>query len=233
MEYTLAIDTSTPISCVAIYHSQKGLIGEIRLSSEKKHSEKLLQCIDFLMTNADMKIDDIDFFTISIGPGSFTGLRVGLSTVKGLCFATGKPVVAVSTLEVFANAIIPQTRLICPMIDARKKEVYAAIFKYEEENIIKILPEKVLSVHRLFEYINDQECLFLGNGAILYQKIIVELLGKKAYFVYEPLNHPLASVIGFCGIKKAEKGEFSDPDKMSPFYLRKSEAELNKEKILS
>ena len=121
---TIAIDTSTPTGSVSLFERGSDLIGEVRLGTRRPHSEQIMKSADFILNSCKIKLDAIDFFTIAIGPGSFTGLRVGLSTVKGLSFATGKPIVAVSTLEAFAASFPYTEKLICPLLDARKKEVY-------------------------------------------------------------------------------------------------------------
>ncbi len=222
---TLAIDTATEVGCVCLYSSDEGLIGEVRLGTQRRHSEKLLETVDFLLSSASISIEDLDFFTISIGPGSFTGLRVGLSTVKGLSFASGKPVVAVSTLEAFAFMMLPTDKLICPLLDARKKEVYGAVFKQENNRLIKIVSESVAPAEEILSAIKG-ETVFFGSGALLYRDVIINYLGKKAFFRPEPLNHPMGSMVALCGLQKAEKGEFSDPERVVPLYLRKSEAEI-------
>jgi tRNA threonylcarbamoyladenosine biosynthesis protein TsaB len=222
---TLAIDTATEVGCVCLYSAAEGLIGEVRLGTRRRHSEKLLETVDFLLSKALIGIEDVDFFTVSIGPGSFTGLRVGLSTVKGLSFASKKPVVAVSTLEAFAFMMLPTKRLICPLIDARKGEVYGAVFKQENNELIKIVPESVASPEKMLSTIQD-ETVFFGSGALLYRDLIIKHLGKKAFFRPIPLNHPMGSTVALCGFRKAERGEFSDPERLVPLYLRKSEAEI-------
>ena len=119
----LAIETSTMLGGVAIADDSAGLIAEVRLNVKSTHSERLMMEIDHVLKQSFLKMSDIDVFAIAVGPGSFTGLRIGLSTVKGLSYATGKPIVSVPTLEAFAWNF-PYCRYpVCTLLDARKKEV--------------------------------------------------------------------------------------------------------------
>ncbi len=230
---TLAIDTSTPLGGLCLYGKGRGIIAELRLGSQKTHSEKILTAVDFLIETSNLRIDDIDFITIGIGPGSFTGLRVGLSTTKGLAFATGCKVVAVSTLEAFALSLTPTEHLICPVLDARKKEVYAAVFRYREGSLERLMDDSVLDIQRLLASISmilskDQDrAVFAGSGAYLYEEAIRNHLGSNAEIAERHHLSLLPSALAICGIKRAEQGEFNDPLSLVPVYLRKSEAELN------
>ncbi|NOZ24699.1 MAG: tRNA (adenosine(37)-N6)-threonylcarbamoyltransferase complex dimerization subunit type 1 TsaB [Nitrospirae bacterium] len=222
---TLAVDTSTPVGGVSLYGSDSGLVGEVRLGIRQTHSEQLMKAVDFLLKSSKTGIDEIDFYTIAIGPGSFTGLRVGLSTVKGLSFATGRPVAAVSTLEAFASSLAFTEKLICPLLDARKKEVYGGLFRWTGEGLQKVAPEAALDIRSILALINE-ETVFAGSGAILYKDVIMDILGESARFPHESLMHPLPTALAAAGLHKAERGEFSDPVTLTPVYLRRSEAEL-------
>lgn len=131
----LAIDTSTMLGGIAIMEDSK-LIAESRLNVKSTHSERLMTEIEHCLKQSVLRIMDIDVFAVAIGPGSFTGLRIGLSTVKGFSFATGKPIVAVPTLEALAWNFPYSKYPVCTMLDARKREVYAALFKWEDETLI-------------------------------------------------------------------------------------------------
>ena len=222
---TLAIDTSTPVGGISLFDSDTGLKGEVRLGTGRTHSEQIMKSTDFLLKHCSTGFNEIDFYTIAIGPGSFTGLRVGLSTVKGLSFATNKPIVAVSTLEAFASTFPFTERLICPLLDARKKEVYGSLFRWTKEGLRKLVSESAFDIKSILALIRE-ETVFTGSGAALYKDAILSTLGEKARFPEENLMHPLPSALCIIGLQKAEKGEFSDPVKLTPAYLRKSEAEI-------
>lgn len=220
----LAIETSTMLGGVAIME-EGGLIAEIRLNVKTTHSERLMRGIDSALKFANLGIGDIDAFCISLGPGSFTGLRIGLSTVKGFAFATGRPVVTVPTLDAFAwnfpFAIYP----VCPMFDARKKEVYTALYEWHDGGFKKTRPEQSV---RPGDFIKDIKgpVIFAGDGVRLYRDVILSVKGQDAIFAPPQSDVPSPSALAYLGLKKAMMGDFSDPMTITPFYIRKSEAEI-------
>ncbi len=151
----LAIDTSTMLGGIAIVDDQFGLVIEIRLNVKSTHSEKLMTSIDYALQQSRYKVSDMDCFAVAIGPGSFTGLRIGLSTVKGFSYATGKPIVSVSTLEALAYNFPFCQYPVCTMLDARKKEVYAALFEWEKDSFIRLIDEASIEMSKLIENINE------------------------------------------------------------------------------
>ena len=250
----LAVETSTMLGGIAIMDDLSGLIAEVRLNVKSTHSERLMTEIAHVLKQAELKVSDIDVFAIAIGPGSFTGLRIGLSTVKGFSYATGKPIVSVPTLEAlawnFPDCIYP----VCTLLDARKKEVYAALFKWEDGGFTRLIDEVSIKVDRLLGRINesnpplpprlrvvptfskggeggfsDKRVVFTGEGAILYRDKIIEVMGNKAIFAPPEKIVPSPANVASIGIKKAIKGEFSEPVSLVPFYIRRSEAELKRD----
>lgn len=224
----LAIETSTMLGGAAIMDDSIGLIAEVRLNVKSTHSERLMTEIENLIRQSLLDITEIDAFAVSIGPGSFTGLRIGVSTVKGLSFATNKPVVSVPTLEAFAWNFPYCKYPICLLLDARKKEVYTGVFKWIDNELIKIFPETVISITNLFEneiFLN-KKIVFSGEGCNLYKKEIVNRMGNNAIFASLEKMVPLPSNVASLGLKKALRNEFSNPISLVPFYIRKSEAEL-------
>jgi len=249
----LAIETSTMLGGIAIADDLSGLIAEMRLNVKSTHSERLMTETDHVLRQAGLKVSDIDVFAVAIGPGSFTGLRIGLSTVKGFSYSTGKRIVAVPTLEAFAWNFPYSRHPVCTMLDARKKEVYSALFKWEGEGFIRIMDEVSIKVDKFLEKINetiiahneikdnqdkthlskggagglfDEQIVFTGEGAILYRDKIIDILGKKAIFAPFEKMVPSPSNVAYIGIKKAVKGEFSEPVGLVPLYIRRSEAEI-------
>ncbi len=223
----LAIDTSTMLGGVALIDDEV-LIAESRLNIKITHSERLLSEIKHVLNRTSLKINDIDFFALAIGPGSFTGLRVGLSTIKGLAFSTGKKIVTVPTLEAFAWNVPYSKYLACPLLDARKREVYAAIFRWSGDNLIREFNEQALKIDILLDKINEPT-IFLGEGALIYRTNILNKLGEKAIFAAPQLMTPSASNVAYLGMKKAKRGDFDDIVKTVPMYLRRSEAEIKKD----
>ncbi len=220
----LAIETATMLGGLAIMDGTT-LVAESRINVRVTHSERLMKEIDHVLTVARMELGDIDVFGISIGPGSFTGLRVGLSTVKGLVYATGKKFVSVPTLEAFAWNVPFSDRQVCPLLDARRKEVYATVLKWVEDGFVKVIDEQALRIGTLLSMI-DAPTVFLGEGAILNRESIERELGEKAFFGNPPQMFPSPANVAFLCMKKAEGGEYSEAHTAVPAYLRRSEAEI-------
>ena len=223
----LGIDTSTMTGSIGLIEDDRPL-GQYSLSIEVTHSERLMNAIDRLLEGVRVKLDAIDGFAVSIGPGSFTGLRIGLGTVKGLCMATGKHAVSVSTLEALASNMPFCSNLICPILDARKKEVYTALFKYSADGrIIRLTEDMVLSPELLVEQIQEP-VVFSGDGVYVYRDFLKKRLGGYAFFA--PVNSILPSGLSVAGIgmDRLKRGE-TIKDTEVPAYIRKSEAEVKLE----
>ncbi len=228
----LAIETSTMLGGVAVADDSAGLIAEVRLNVKSTHSERLMTEIDHVLKRSFLKMSDMDVFAIAVGPGSFTGLRIGLSTVKGLSYATGNPIVSVPTLEAFAWNF-PYCRYpVCTLLDARKKEVYAAVFRWEESGLVRLIDEVSINVNSLYRKAGfpDEKILFAGEGAILYKNEITELMGDAALFASPEKTSPSPANVASLGLKKALREDFSEPVSLVPFYIRSSEAELKSNK---
>jgi len=223
----LAIDTSTMLGGVAIMDNDT-LVAEARINVKVTHSERLMPEIDHVLAQSGLEISDIDVFAFAVGPGSFTGLRVGLSTVKGLVYATGKKLVAVPTLEAFAWNIPFSKYPVCPLLDARKKEVYAGLFKWTDNGFVRVINEQVVEIGRLLSEINGP-AFFLGEGSLIYRERIEDALNDRALFAPPQAMVPSPSNVAYLGMRIAERGEFSDPAGLVPLYLRRSEAEVKLE----
>ncbi|UCH81793.1 MAG: tRNA (adenosine(37)-N6)-threonylcarbamoyltransferase complex dimerization subunit type 1 TsaB [Nitrospiraceae bacterium] len=222
----LAIETATIAGSIALYDDTSGIVGEVRINVKIAHAERLMPSIQWLLDSSRVSIDEVDVFAVSIGPGSFTGLRIGLSTVKGFAFATEKPVIAVPTLDAFARTIPYCIYQICPVLDARKDEVFTGLYRWEDNACKKIMPEKALSPERLIHEIKEQT-LFTGDGITRYGDVIKEKCGDLALFPPPSKMSPSASTVAEIAYDKFNRGELSDPVSLTPFYIRKSEAELN------
>jgi len=224
--WTLAIDTSTMTASVASLKNSE-IIAEVFVNLKINHSPMLLPVIEMLCTASGMKLDEVDLFVCTIGPGSFTGLRIGVSTVKGFALATGKPVVGVSTLDALALNLLGSPVKVCPMLDARKNHVYTALYRTDGDNQLeKIKDERYTEIVEYLRTI-DEEVIFLGDGAQKYAGVIKEMLCGKAYFAAGIQNHVRASMAGVLGENKFRDGERGDdPVTLVPRYMRLSEAEL-------
>lgn len=220
----LAVETSTIIGGVAILDDDK-LIAEGRLGIKSIHSERLMCHIDFLLKSSRLELSDIDFFAVSVGPGSFTGLRVGISTVKGLAFATNKMIAPVSSLEALALNVVETDHYICPVIDARKGEVYTSIYKSYDTVLHTIVPETVLSPVQLTKLI-DKKTILLGDGITLYGNLLKDALGDRVIFCHSLHNLPSAANVAFLARAKIIKKEMVTANDLNAKYIRRSEAEI-------
>jgi len=224
----LAIETSTMLGGIAVM-DESSLIVESRLNVKSTHSERLMTEIEHCLKQANINISDIDVFAVATGPGSFTGLRIGLSTVKGFSYATGKPIVSVPTLEAFAWNFPYSKYPVCPMLDARKKEVYAALFEWKNEGFAKIVDEASIDPVELSKKLlrmSYDGFICAGEGVVLYRDKIKEILGSKALFPMPEKSVPSPANVAALGLKKALLKEFSEPVSLAPMYIRKSEAEV-------
>jgi len=226
----LGVDTSTMTAGIGIVEEDEVLV-EVKFSVKITYSEILLFCIDQALKNVSLKIDDMDGFAISIGPGSFTSLRIGLSTLKGLSFATGKPLVSVLSLDALAYLSLYCQYPVVTMLDAKKNQVYAAIYETKDGELKRQSDYLVIGVEDLVKRISHKT-LFVGSGAKLYQKKLIELLKDKAYFSQAERSLPSGATVAFLGSKKLILGQFEDIVNLEPLYLRKSEAELKFRNVL-
>ena len=193
----LGIDTSTSCGSIGLIDDGE-VISDYLLNVPVTHSQRLLGAIEFVLGEAGCPIENLDGWAIALGPGSFTGLRIGVSTVKGLAFATGKPVTGLSTLDVLAWQIGPTPYLICPVLDARKKEVYTA-FYLSEKNLIKRQSDyQAIRPEDLVRRIKEQT-IFLGDGAKTYRDFLLNSLSSLALFPPGPLHLSHGSMVAKLG----------------------------------
>ncbi|WP_158247219.1 tRNA (adenosine(37)-N6)-threonylcarbamoyltransferase complex dimerization subunit type 1 TsaB [Geothermobacter hydrogeniphilus] len=227
-DYLLAVDTSTPGGSVALYDGDQ-LLAEFFRRLPGTHSDWLLAAIEQLLGTAGLQVEDLGLLAVVRGPGSFTGLRVGMATVKGLAIGSGVPVVGLSSLTVLAAAV-PFARMpVCTMLDARKKEVYAGLFDTSRGRPVALGEERVLAPERLLETLNG-DVLFVGDGALAYRTLIIARLGERAHFVTTALAAPRAGLLGSLARDAAASVGTASPEALTPLYLRASEAEINWEK---
>ncbi|MBU2053658.1 MAG: tRNA (adenosine(37)-N6)-threonylcarbamoyltransferase complex dimerization subunit type 1 TsaB [Proteobacteria bacterium] len=222
---TLAIETATITAGMAILQEEE-VIAEFYVNLGRHHAEVLLPALDRLFLLAGLTPDQVDLFACTVGPGSFTGVRIGVSTVKGLALAMGKPVVGTSTLEVLAMNASLCPNLICPLLDARKGQVYAGFFRMGKDGLSEaVKPERLSDVEILLQDLVDEEVVFLGDGAVRYGKLICETLPGGFVPVDGRLHRLRASAVGLTGLRKYRSGGFLDVLTLAPKYLRLSEAE--------
>src|SRR5262245_26496794 len=228
----LAVDTSTLTGAVAILESD-AVVAESRVNVAVTHGERLMAAIDGVLRAARWQLADVAAFAVALGPGSFTGLRIGLSTVKGLAFATGKPVVGVPTLDGLAWMLPFCAYPVCPVLDARKDEVYAALYRTLEGRLEVIAPARAVAPAVLAEDLHAQTegpIVFVGDAVAAFGSVFTEILGPRALLAPPDLRLPSAVTVGELGGRALARGEVSDPTGLVPLYLRPSEAELARER---
>ena len=219
----LAIDTSALTATAAIIADGK-LISEISTTTALNHSVTVMPMIDEILKKVNMDISEIDLFACSEGPGSFTGLRIGIGTIKGLAYGLDKKVVGVSTLLALAYNISFTDAVIAPIMDARRNQVYNALYKYDGENLTEIVSPRALSVEELCEEISEKT-IFVGDGVLAYKDKIKEILGEKALFANPQNLLQRAGSVAFA----AQNLSPIDAEELTAVYLRKPQAERERE----
>lgn len=220
----LGIETATRTGGVAIV-SEEGVLAEYTLNIEATHSERLMVTVDRVLSDTGMGLADIDGFAVSVGPGSFTGLRIGVATVKGLAFTTGKAIAAVPTLKALAWNLPWSRHQVCPLLDARKKEVYAAIYRSEEGMPVPVMDERTIALRELAGRISERT-IFSGEGARMFREELRSLLGELALFAPLSAMVPSAAGVAEVGRMMLIAGEHVEPESLTPVYLRRPEAEV-------
>jgi len=224
--WILAVDTTTPCGSVALLEDSR-LCGEVNLESPSTHSERLLPSVDFVLKSKRLTISDLDAFAIAAGPGSFTGIRIGLSLIKSFAFSSGKHIAPVSALEALALKLShPHSRLLCPMLDARKGEVYAALFESKKDRLVEVVPQGVYGPDQFLALLPAHRIIaFIGSGAELYRDKIFEYLRDKSRFSHRACF--IAYEVGLLGFQILKEGRGVSSQDLRPLYFRKSQAEEN------
>lgn len=222
----LAVDTSAQIVSVAIMDSST-LLAEYSINHKKTHSQKLMPMISEIMHSLELTPSDIDVFAASNGPGSFTGLRIGITTIKALAYAVQKKVVGVPTLDALAFNIHATDSLVCPIIDARNNQVYTALYSMEHYNQVKITEYMGVPVAELVKIIKgkNQKVVFNGDAVALHKGFLKDELGEICSFSLDNLMLQRASSVAQVALKLLSEGRSENCFDMVPFYLRKSQAE--------
>ena len=213
----LAIDTATDTATAAVTDGGR-LIGECILNHKKTHSQKLMVLIERMMSDLELDMADIDLFAAAEGPGSFTGLRIGIATVKALAHSVDKPVVGVSTLEGLAYNLPYADGIIVPIMDARNNQVFNAAYEWVGGELKEVIVPNACDINECIERVKDKKEIFTGDGVNVHAEVIEKIGGKIA-----PVNArlPRASSIAAA----AEKKPTQHYTELTPKYLRLSQAE--------
>ncbi len=222
----LAIDSSGLVASVAIV-SENELIGEYTVNFKKTHSQTLLPMLDAVVKMVELDLKDIDAIAVAMGPGSFTGLRIGSSTAKGLGLALNKPIIEVPTVDGLAYNIGATDYMICPLMDAKRNQVYTGLYEYVDGKFEVVKPECAVALADILDEINvkGKKVIFLGDGVPVYEEQIAEY--TKVPYVFAPIHlaRQRAGAIGALACKYYEEGKTVAAREHKPEYLRLSQAE--------
>jgi len=224
-ERLLTLDTSGRAGSVA-FSEGENLLGEQFCNGPGTHSDWLLPAVERLSATLEIPLESLTAIAVVVGPGSFTGLRVGMATAQGLAVALGLPLLGVSSLQTLAAGLPCADRLVCALLDARKQEVYAGLFRPGEDGEPEPLgPERVLPPEQLLSDL-PEEVLLAGDGALRYRDLLSSGLGPGAHIAPAACHHPRAAVAAGLALRRWRRGEAVAPALLSPRYIRPSEAEI-------
>ena len=215
----LGIETATPLCGVGLIKNKKFVV-DYRLFMRYIHAEYLPVEIDRLFKDVHILPEEIDGVAVSIGPGSFTGLRIGLSVAKGLAFGLEKPLIAVPTMDALMVDVPPVSEWACVLITARKNELYQGIYKWEHNHWEQVGDYEIVQKKDIAKKLSDKDILFLGEGALCYQSIIQEKI-EKARFLPQVYSLPSGYNIAKKGEEFLEVGKVEDVDSLVPLYLKR------------
>lgn len=222
----LAIDTSTSVLGVSLLDDKK-IYGEVIINLKTNHSIRLMPTIDHLFTEVNWSPQQIDLIAVAKGPGSYTGVRIGVTTAKAFAWALNIPVVGISSLEAMAFAHQNFTGPIVPVIDARRGQAYTAVYGNQNAEWGNIESDTIILMSDWLAKINQlsEKILFIGDDVTIHQDLIIDKLGEKAQFSFPTFNIPRSSVIGLLALKKYLKGHIENLFDFGPSYLQLAEAE--------
>ncbi len=222
----LAVDTSSFPASVAICDDGV-ILGEYVIRNQRKHSQNIMVMIERLIADLSLDISAIDVFAVTTGPGSFTGLRIGISTVRALAQAMNKPVVSINTLKALAYNLSCSNEIVIPMLDARRDEVFTAAYEFKNNEVIEVTEPCVMTIDEIANKYKGQKTVLIGDGVLMHKD---ELLSHGFSFAPEQLMETRASALCIAAMNAVSNNEQSDYNGVTPLYLRKSQAEREYER---
>ena len=222
----LALDSSGIVASVAVVEDDT-LLAEYTVNYKKTHSQTLLPMLDEIVKMTELELESVDAIAVAAGPGSFTGLRIGSATAKGLGLALKKPLVAVPTVDALAYNLYDAQGLICPIMDARRKQVYTGIYRYEDHRLITVKDQMAVGIEELLSMLNEmgETVTFLGDGVPVFKDIIADKLTVPFSFAPAHLSRQRAGAVGALGVLYYKEGRTETAAEHKPDYLRVSPAE--------
>ena len=219
----LSLDSSATVATVALFEDGR-LLAEFTINNGNTHSETLLPMVETVIKTYGITVKDIDAFAATTGPGSFTGVRIGAATVKGLAFGTDKPCIEVSTLEAIAENLSVRDGLICPVMNARRSQVYTALFRAEGGKLSRLMDDSAISIEELDGILSayEEPVSFAGDG---YEITIEGINHTKALTTPERLRHQSAASVAAVAYRRLLSGDTVSDKELKVTYLRPSQAE--------
>ena len=227
----LALDSSGLVASVAVMQDDT-LQAEYTVNYKKTHSQTLLPMLDEVVKMTELDLNTIDAIAVSGGPGSFTGLRIGSATAKGLGLALNKPLIHIPTVDALAFNLYGTEKLICPIMDARRNQVYTGLYRFEEDRFCVVMEQTPMAVEKLAEKLTDDmtPVIFLGDGVPVYQTMLDQLLTVPHQYAPAHTNRQRAASVAALGMRYAAEGRFETATEHTPDYLRLSQAERERAK---
>lgn len=216
----LAMDTSSVNATVAVCDENR-ILGEYTVSNERAHSQIIMPMLESLLNHCSLTIKDIDVFAVALGPGSFTGLRIGISAMKTLAQSLSKPIIGVSSLDEVASSFFGTDKIICPIFDARRNEVYNALYL----NGNKFVSERVVDFDELLIELSQKQVIFAGDAIIKYRDKILSFNNPNWLIAPGSLSMQRASALASVALARALDSDFDNLYDLSPIYLRLPQAE--------
>ncbi len=227
----LAVDSSGLVASVAIVEDDT-LVAEYTINYKKTHSQTLLPMLDEIVKMTETDLQSVDAIAVAKGPGSFTGLRIGAATVKGLALTLDKPVIGIPTVEGLAMNLYGADALICPLMDARRNQVYTGIYQFCDGELTVLEDQMAVGIDQIIQMLNErnQSVIFLGDGVSVYREIIEEKMMVPFSFAPAHQNNQRAGAVGVRAMSYYKQGKMESADDFVPEYLRLSQAERERMK---
>lgn len=227
----LALDSSGMVASVAIVEDDI-LLAEYTVNYKKTHSQTLLPMLSEAAKMIELDLNTVDAIAVAGGPGSFTGLRIGSATAKGLGLALEKPLVHIPTVDALAYNLYGTDKYICPMMDARRNQVYTGIYRFERETLKIVEAQTPLAVEELVRKLNalGEEVIFLGDGVLVYREMLAALMEVPYCFAPAHMNRQRAASVAALAVQYVKAGKTETAAEHAPEYLRLSQAEREREK---
>jgi len=228
MTNVLGIDSSSIVATIAVVNEEK-LMSEYIVNNKKNHSEKMMVVLKKVLGDLGITVNDLDVIAVAKGPGSFTGIRIGMACAQGMAHALNKPMIGVNTLDGLAYNLMGSKDLICPVINAQRQELYTSLYCYKDEKLERLWDYKLIKADKLAQELLslNTKVVLLGDGVPILKKALVKSHTSVENIVpaHPVFSMPRASSIAAAALREYGQGKAQDCFSIKPFYIRKSNAE--------